>query len=117
MVEERAKNGGLTHSASMVDGNWEVAYFAGDEEVALVIVDPRSGQVRESWTGYQVLWKMARGYSGSFGHKLNAPYVFLPLCALFLLGLLDWRRPWRVATLDLLVLLGFGVSQLLLQPG
>ena len=53
---------------------------------------------------------MARGYSGAFGHKLNAPYVFLPLCAIFLLGLLDWRRPWRVANLDLLVLLGFGVS-------
>ncbi len=47
---------------------------------------------------------------GAFGHKLNAPYVFLPLCALFLLGLVDWRRPWRVANLDLLVLLSFGVS-------
>jgi hypothetical protein len=94
----------------MVDGNWEVAYFAAGDEVALVIVDPRSGEVRESWTGYQVAWKMARGYSGSFGHKLNAPYVFLPLCLLFLIGLVDWRRPWRVANLDLLVLLGFGVS-------
>ena len=66
--------------------------------------------MRESWTGYQVAWKMARGYSGAFGHKLNAPYVFLPLCAIFLLGLLDWRRLRRVANLDLLVLLGFGVS-------
>jgi hypothetical protein len=110
VVEERRKNGELTHSASKVDGRWEVAYFAGDEEVALVLVDPESGQVMESWTGYQVLWKMARGYSGAFGHKLNAPYVFLPLCALFLVGLLDWRRPWRLATLDLLALLGFGVS-------
>jgi hypothetical protein len=107
---EREKNGGLTHSASMVDGNWEVAYFADEDEVALAVVDPQTGAVRESWAGYQVLWKMARGYSGAFGHKLNAPYVFLPLCALFLLGLVDWRRPWRVATLDLLVLLGFGVS-------
>jgi Glycosyltransferase family 87 len=110
VVEQREKNGGLTHTASEVDGNWEVAYFADDAEVALVVVDPRTGTVRESWTGYQVLWKMARGYSGSFGHKLNAPYVFLPLCALFLVGLIDWRRPWRVASLDLLVLLGFGVS-------
>ncbi len=109
-IEERAKNPGLTQSASKVDGNWEVAYFAAGEEVALAVVDPRTATVRESWTGYQVLWKMARGYSGAFGHKLNAPYVFLPLCALFLVGLLDWRRPWRVATLDLLVLLGFGVS-------
>jgi len=110
VVDQRQKNRGLTHSASIVDGNWEVAYFAGDNEVALVIVDSQTATVRESWTGYQVLWKMARGYSGSFGHKLNAPYVFLPLCVLFLVGLLDWRRPWRVATLDLLALLGFGVS-------
>jgi hypothetical protein len=110
VVEQREKSGGLTHSASMVDGNWEIAYFAGDEEVALVVVDPQTGAIRESWTGYQVLWRMARGYSGAFGHKLNAPYVFLPLCVIFLLGLIDWRRPWRIATLDLLVLLGFGVS-------
>jgi hypothetical protein len=62
------------------------------------------------WHGYQASWEMARGYPGAFGHRLNAPYVFLPLCALFLAGLVDWRRPWRVANLDLLVLLGFGVS-------
>jgi hypothetical protein len=110
VLQERRENGPLTHSASMVDGNWEVAYFADEEEVALVIVDPASGAVRESWTGYQIAWKMARGYSGSFGHKLNAPYVFLPLCALFLLGLVDWRRIWRIANLDLLALLGFGAS-------
>ena len=110
VVEQRQQHGELTHTASLVDGNWEVGYFAGEDEVALVLVDPHSGVVRESWTGHQVLWKMARGYEGAFGHKLNAPYVFLPLCALFLLGLVDWRRPWRVATLDLLVLLGFGVS-------
>ncbi len=110
VAKERAENGALTHSANKVDGNWEVAYFAADKEVALVIVDPHSGAVRESWTGYQVAWKMARGYSGAFGHKLNAPYVFLPLCAIFLLGLLDWRRLRRVANLDLLFLLAFGVS-------
>ncbi len=110
VLKERRENGALTHSTTMVEGHWEVAYFAAGREVALVLVDPGSGEVTESWTGYQVAWKMARGYSGAFGHTLNAPYVFLPLCALFLLGLLDWRRPWRVASLDLLVLLGFGVS-------
>jgi hypothetical protein len=110
VVKEREEHTVLAHSANMVDGNWEVGYFAGDKEVALVIVDPKTGAVRESWTGYQVAWKMARGYSGAFGHKLNAPYVFLPLCAIFLLGLVDWRRLRRVANLDLLVLLGFGVS-------
>jgi Glycosyltransferase family 87 len=110
VLDQRAKNELLAPTANEVDGNWEVAYFADGEQVALVVVDPESGEVRESWTGYQVAWKMARGYSGSFGHALNAPYVFLPLCALFLLGLVDWRRPWRLANLDLLVLLGFGVS-------
>jgi hypothetical protein len=110
VVDQRRAHPDLTSSANMVDGRWEVGYFSGGKEVALVIVDPADGAVLESWTGYQVAWKMARGYSGAFGHKLNAPYVFLPLCAIFLLGLLDWRRPWRVANLDLLVLLGFAVS-------
>jgi hypothetical protein len=108
--KERGLNGPLAPVANMNDGNWEVAYFAHGDEVALVIVDPGSGEVKESWTGYQVAWKMARGYSGAFGHKLNAPYVFLPLCLIFLVGLVDWRRLWRIANLDLLVLLGFGVS-------
>jgi hypothetical protein len=108
--EEEREHGQLGPTASFEDGHWEVAYFAGGEELALVLVDAHSGEVTESWTGYQVAWKMARGYSGAFGHKLNAPYVFLPLCLIFLLGLVDWRRRWRVANLDLLVLLGFGVS-------
>lgn len=89
---------------------WQVGYFSGGAEVAQVLVDDPSASVRESWTGDQVAWQMARGYEGSFGHKLNAPYVWLPLCALFLLGLLDWRRPWRIVHLDLLVLLGFGIG-------
>jgi hypothetical protein len=108
--EEEREHGELGPTASFDDGHWEVAYFSGGDELALVLVDPESAEVTESWTGYQVAWKMARGYSGAFGHKLNAPYVFLPLCLIFLLGLVDWRRLWRVANLDLLVLLGFGVS-------
>jgi hypothetical protein len=110
VVEERRRHPGLAADVQMVDGNWEVGYFAEGKRLALVIVDPATGEDRESWTGYQVAWKMARGYSGAFGHKLNAPYVFLPLCAIFLIGLFDWRRARRVANLDLLVLLGFGVS-------
>jgi Glycosyltransferase family 87 len=109
-IEERDKNPGLTSSPTMNDGNWEVGYFAGSKEVALVVVDPSTGAIREAWTGYQVAWKMARGYPGAFGHKLDAVYVFIPLCALFLLGLVDWRRPWRAANLDLFVLIGFGAS-------
>jgi len=110
VLREKHKNGPLAPVANKVEGHWEVGYFSDGREVALVLVSPASGEVTESWTGYQVAWKMARGYSGSFGHKLNAPYVFLPLCALFLLGLVDWRRWRRIANLDLVVLLGFGVS-------
>jgi hypothetical protein len=110
LLGEKHKHPHLGPSAALKEGHWEVAYFEGGDELALVLVDAHSGKVLESWTGYQVKWKMARGYSGAFGHKLNAPYVFLPLCAIFLLGLIDWRRLRRVANLDLLVLLGFGVS-------
>jgi hypothetical protein len=110
--DQEREHGALASVATLDedDGDWEVAYLAGGDQWALVVVDAASGQVEESWTGYQVSWKMARGYSGAFGHKLNAPYVFLPLCAIFLLGLVDWRRLRRIANLDLLVLLGFGVS-------
>src|SRR6478609_7914751 len=111
-LEEEREHGPLAATASLNrdDDRWEVAYFSGGEELVLVYVDPCSGEVTESWTGYQVSWKMARGYSGAFGHKLNAPYVFVPLCLVFLVGLVDWRRMRRVANLDLLVLLSFAAS-------
>jgi hypothetical protein len=60
---------------------------------------------------------MARGYPDQFGHKLNAPYVWLPLAAIFLLGLFDFRRKWRVVHLDLLVLLSFGISEIYFNDG
>jgi Glycosyltransferase family 87 len=108
--KERRENGGVTSSTSFNEGHWEVAYFADDKEVAVVYVDAHRPKVLEEWTGYQVAWKMARGYSGAFGHSLNSPFVFVPLCLIFLLGLFDWRRWRRVANLDLLFLLGFTVS-------
>jgi hypothetical protein len=117
VVDQRRQHPGLDPTATVEDGRWEVGYFAGAERVALVIIDRERGEVEESWTGYQVAWKMARGYEGQFGHKLNAPYVFLPLCAIFLLGLVDWRRWRRVANLDLLVLLGFGASHFFFNQG
>jgi len=117
VFDEKLEHPGLSSSASMVEGHWEVAYFDEGKELVLVLVDAQTGEVTESWTGYQVAWKMARGYSGQFGHKLDAPYVFLPICALFLLGLFDWRRWRRVANLDLLVLLAFGVSHFFFNRG
>jgi hypothetical protein len=53
---------------------------------------------------------MARGYSGAFGRKVNALYVWLPLLALFVVPFVDWRRPLRVRHLDLLMLCAFSIS-------
>jgi Glycosyltransferase family 87 len=91
---------------------WKIGYVAEGSERAQVLVDDPTGTVRESWTGYQVAWQMARGYEGSFGHLLNAPYVWIPLSALFFFGLFDFRRPRRIVHLDLLVLLSFSISQI-----
>jgi hypothetical protein len=110
----------LAPSASRSDstGLWEVGFFTGGDQVVQVVIDPVTGNIIESWTGYQVAWRMARGYPGAFGRMVNAPYIWLPLCAIFLLGLLDWRRPFRFAHLDLLVIVaGFGLSQYLFNKG
>ena len=54
---------------------------------------------------------MGRGYKGAFGgDKINSYSVWLGLCAIFLLGLFDWRRPFSVRNFDLLALLSFSVS-------
>jgi hypothetical protein len=96
---------------------WQVSYFDGDREVAQVRVDDSFGVVLEAWTGHQVAWSMARGYEGAFGRKLNAPYVWIPLCLLFLLPFLDPRRPFRLIHLDLAVLLAFGISHVYFNRG
>ena len=98
--------------------DWEVRFFVGERVEALVIVDPVGATVREEWTGDQVAWTMARGYSGAFGRTLNAPWVWIPLCLIFFCGLFDWRRPFRVAHLDLLALTaGLGLSHYFFNLG
>ncbi len=98
-------------------GRWQVSYFAGDQERVQVQIDDRSGAVLEEWRGPQVAWTMARGYEGAFGRKLNAPYVWIPLCVLFLAPFVDPRRPFRLLHLDLLVLLAFGASHVFFNRG
>jgi hypothetical protein len=74
-------------------------------------VEDRTGRVTEAWTGPQVAWKMARGYEGAFGGKrINQPAVWLAFCAVFLVGLVDFRRLLSWRSLDLLVLLSLSVS-------
>lgn len=91
---------------------WQVSYFTanGKKEIGLVIIDDRTGRVLEQWTGFQVAWTMARGYPGAFGRHVNALYIWLPLCALFLLPFIRWRKPFSLLHLDLLVLLSFSIS-------
>jgi hypothetical protein len=53
---------------------------------------------------------MARGYPGAFGRHVNALYVWLPMCVLFMAPFVNFRRPFSLLHLDLLVLLSFSVS-------
>src|SRR5262245_19339741 len=93
---------------------WQVNFFAGTgpsrTEVAFAVIDDRTGSVLQAFRDQQVTVKLARGYSGAIAQLVNAPYVWLPLCALFIVPFFDPRRPFRVLHLDLLVLLGLGVS-------
>jgi hypothetical protein len=92
--------------------SWDVKIWSGDAgEIAAGRVDDFTGVVTEAWTGPQVAWKMARGGPGAFGgRKINSYAVWLGFCAVFLLGLADLRRPFRLRNLDLLALLSFSVS-------
>ncbi len=94
-------------------GRWQVSWFSpgrNGKELAQVYVDDASGRVTEAWTGFQVAWTMARGYPGAFGRRVNAWYVWLPMCMLFALPFIPWRRRPGLLHLDIAVLLAFSVS-------
>jgi hypothetical protein len=94
--------------------HWQVSYFSrdGKNEIGQVIIaeTSTSERVLEQWIGFQVAWTMARGYPGAFGRHVNALYIWLPLCVLFMLPFFNFRRPFSLLHLDLLVLLSFSVS-------
>jgi hypothetical protein len=118
VIAERKKRGKLVATAYTKGfASWQVSYFQGKFERAQVIVDDRTSGVLEAWTGPQVAWRMARGEAGAFAGKVNAPYVWIPLCVLFIAPFFDWRRPFRLLHLDLLVLLGFGLSHFFFNRG
>jgi hypothetical protein len=92
---------------------WQVSYYERNKpskEIAQVYISDDTGKITEAWTGPQVAWTMARGYPGAFGRKINSPWVWIPLSLLFVIPFVDPRRPFRIRHLDLLVLVGFGVS-------
>jgi hypothetical protein len=117
-VREARRDGPLDPTAyTKGTGRWQVSFFRDGDEVVQVYVDDRSGAVLEQWTGDQIAWTMARGYDGAFARKLNAPYVWIPLCVLFVAPFFDLRRPFRLLHLDLLVLLAFGASHVFFNRG
>jgi multidrug transporter EmrE-like cation transporter len=90
---------------------WQIDFYEPDgDDVAQVVVDDRSGDVVERWTGSAVDTKLARGYRGAVAGKVNRWWIWLPLCVLFLAPFVDPRRPLRLIHLDLLALLGFSAS-------
>jgi hypothetical protein len=130
----------LAYEYTHGSGTWQVSWFSRGKpqrELLQVYIDDQSGTVTQVWTGFQVAWGMARGYPGAFGRRVNALFVWLPLCLLFLAPFIPWswprgRRPaspecaedqssgWRrpgLLHLDLFVLLGFSVSLALFNHG
>jgi hypothetical protein len=105
--------------ATFENGNWTVDVWSGKAgEIATGTVVDATGVVSEAWTGPQVAWRMGRGYKGAFGgDRINSPTVWLAFCALFLVGLVDWRRPLSLRTVDLLALLAFSVPLWLFNHG
>jgi hypothetical protein len=92
---------------------WQVSWFSDTKpqrELLQVYVDDNTGAVTQAWTGFQVAWTMARGYAGAFGRRVNAWYIWIPLCLLFVAPFIPWRRRPSLWHLDLLVLSSFSVS-------
>jgi hypothetical protein len=119
--DERAESPEMRPIAFERGADWQVSYFTGSPgsraEVAEAIVDDQTGQLLGAWHDHQLDAPLARGYAGAIAQKVNAPYVWLPLCLLFLVPFFDPRRPFRLLHLDLLVLLGLGVSLLFFNRG
>ncbi|MFI5010041.1 MAG: hypothetical protein ACHQDY_07180, partial [Solirubrobacterales bacterium] len=109
---ERARNPGSYGGAYLKGpGRWQVSFFSHRaREIVQVYISDTSGRVLEQWAGFQVAWTMARGYPGAFGRHVTALYIWLPLCVAFFMPFFNWRRPFSLLHLDLLVLLSLSVS-------
>jgi hypothetical protein len=99
------------------DRVWTVTWSSGGRDIAEVRLSDRFGRIEDVRTGPQVDWMLARGRPSSYGRKVAEWWIFVPLCALFLAGLVNWRRPFSMRTLDLLAMLAFGVSLIWFNRG
>jgi hypothetical protein len=99
------------HTATIGDNRvWTVAWYSGGNEVAEVHIPDGATTPTDVWTGPQVAWMMTRGLPDAYGRKVVSPWVMIPLCLLFVGGLMNWRRPLSMRTLDLVMLLSFVAS-------
>ena len=89
---------------------WTVSYYSGDNQVAEVHIPDATGRPTDVWTGPQVGWMMTRGLKNAYGRKVASAWVLIPMCLLFVAGLLDWRRLRSLRTLDVIMLISFVVS-------
>ncbi len=101
---------------------WEVKYFAdissdGRTEVAQVLISDEDGTVLEAWRDHQVDVKLARGYDGAVGRAVNSPWIWIPLCLIFIAPFFDPRRPFRLLHADLLAVVALSVSLLFFNRG
>ena len=108
--EELSESPGAQPTAYLRGDRWQISYGDRGAEVALVIVDGDDGSVDEAWRDFQVETPLARGYEGAIAQQVNSPWIWLPLCLLFVAPFFDPRRPLRLLHLDLFVLLGLGIS-------
>ncbi len=119
--DERRESPVMRPTAFERGADWQVSYFVGQgpgrTEVAQAVVDDDSGTLLGAWHDLKLHDPLARGYPGAIAQMVNAPYVWLPLCLLFIAPFLDPRRPLRLLHLDLLVLLGLGLSLLFFNRG
>jgi len=107
---ERTHPNSFSQVSSPVAGEWQVAFYSRDQEFVQVIVSAASGRVLATYTGIKIAWSMARGLPGAFGRHIDALYIWLPLCLLFLAPFFDWRSPLRLRNVDLLVLTSLSIS-------
>jgi hypothetical protein len=96
--------------------HWDIVWKHGNKELVEVELGA-GGDLLHVTKAPDIGWPLLLGFPGTLGGKLNAPYIWLPLCVLFLLPFFDPRRPFRLLHLDLLMLLLFGISHAFFTAG
>jgi hypothetical protein len=104
------QRGAEPRAFNIADRQWQVRWSRDGKAVLEQDVDLRTRKVIATWTGDDVDYPMARGYPGWFGGKVNALWVWLPLCLAFVAPFFDPRRPFRLLHVDLLAILSLSVS-------